>query len=46
MRNSAQRSFTSSMNWETQKIGPESAATPQEREDSSMKTGEDIDDVA
>ena len=46
MRNSAQRSFTSTMNWETQKIGPESSLSPQEREDSSMKTGEDIDDVA
>ena len=46
MRSAAQRSFTSTMNWETQKIGPDSALSPQEREDSSLKTGEDIDDVA
>lgn len=46
MRSAAQRSFTSTINWETQKIGPESALTPQEKENSSMKTGEEIDDVA
>ena len=46
MRSAAQRSFTSTMNWETQKIGPDSALSPQEREDSSLKTGEEIDDVA
>ena len=39
------RSFTSSVNWETMKIGPESAMTPTEREQSEHKTGEDIDDL-
>ena len=45
MRSAAMRSFTSSVNWETMKIGPESAMTPTEREQSEHKTGEDIDDL-
>jgi len=45
MRSAAMRSFTSQMNWETMKIGPESAMTPQEKEGSTHKTGEEIDDV-
>jgi len=45
MRNSAQRSFTSTMNWESQKIGPESTMSPAERAENSQKTGEDIDDI-
>ena len=45
MRSAAQRSFTSVMNWETQKIGPDSALTPQEKESQSHKTGESIDDI-
>tara|TARA_B100001094_G_scaffold73603_1_gene69946 strand:+ start:6944 stop:8293 length:1350 start_codon:yes stop_codon:yes gene_type:complete len=45
MRSAAMRSFTSTVNWETMKIGPESAMTPKEREDSEHKTGEDIDDI-
>ena len=44
MRSAAMRSFTSTVNWETMKIGPDSAMTPKEREDSEHKTGEDIDD--
>ena len=39
------RSFTSTVNWETMKIGPETAMTPKEREESDQKTGEDIDDL-
>jgi len=45
MRAAAMRSFTSTMDWETLKIGPESALTPTEREDNDQKTGEDIDDL-
>ena len=40
MRNAAQTSFTSVVNWETLKIGPESAKTPQEKEETSHKTEE------
>ena len=32
------------MNWDTLKIGPDSSLTPKEREGSSHKTGEEIDD--
>jgi hypothetical protein len=39
------RSFTSTMDWETLKIGPESSLTPKEREANDQKTGEDIDDL-
>tara|TARA_X000001388_G_C2225031_1_gene120805 strand:+ start:530 stop:1879 length:1350 start_codon:yes stop_codon:yes gene_type:complete len=45
MRSAAMRSFSSTVNWETMKIGPESAMTPKEREESEHKTGEDIDDI-
>jgi len=45
MRSAAMRSFTSTINWETMKIGPETAMTPKEREESDQKTGEDIDDL-
>jgi hypothetical protein len=45
MRSAAMRSFTSTVNWETMKIGPESAMTPSDREQSEHKTGEDIDDL-
>lgn len=44
MRSAPMHSFTSTMNWDTLKIGPESSLTPKEREGSSHKTGEDIDD--
>ena len=39
------KSFTSTDDWDTLKIGPDTALTPKEREDSSHKTGEDIDDI-
>lgn len=45
MRSAAMRSFTSSIDWETMKIGPDSALTPQQKEETTHKTGEDIDDV-
>ena len=45
MRSAAMRSFTSSMNWDTMKIGPESVLSPTEKEDNDQKTGEDIDDL-
>ena len=40
-------SFSSVVDWETLKIGPQSAINPKEREalESSMKTGEDVDDI-
>ena len=45
MRNGAMTSFTSEVDWESLKIGPNSALTPQEKEDSSHKTSEDIHDI-
>ncbi len=45
MRSAAMRSFTSTVDWESLKIGPESAQTPQEKDDSTHKTGEDINDI-
>ena len=33
------------MDWESLKMGPETALTPKEREASSHKTDEDIDDL-
>ena len=45
MRSAAMRSFTSSIDWETMKIGPDSALTPQQKEETTHKTGEDIDDL-
>jgi hypothetical protein len=33
------------VDWDTLKIGPESALTPQEKDDSSHKTGEDVHDL-
>ena len=44
MRSAAMRDFTSAMDWETLKIGPESARTPLEKDD-SMATGESIEDL-
>ena len=38
-------SFTSEITWERLKIGPESALTPQQQEDESGRTGEEIDDI-
>ena len=45
MRNAAEKSFTSTMDWETLKIGPDTAMTPKEKEDSSHVTGEEINDL-
>jgi len=45
MRSAAMRSFTSTVDWESLKVGPETALTPQEKEDSAHKTGEDINDI-
>jgi len=45
MRSASMRSFTSTMDWETMKIGPDTALSPKEREDNDQKTGEDIDDI-
>ena len=39
------RHFTSTMNWETLKIGPDTALTPKERGADDLKTGEEIDDI-
>ena len=47
MRSNEMRSFSSVVDWETLKIGPQSQINPKEREamESSMKTGEDVDDL-
>lgn len=45
MRAASMRSFTSTVNWETLKIGPDTALTPKERENTTHKTNENIDDL-
>jgi len=45
MRSGKMGTFTSTMNWETLKIGPESALTPDEQEAEEHKTGEEINDI-
>jgi len=45
MRAASMKSFSSTMDWESLKIGPDTALTPKEREASSHKTDEDIDDL-
>ena len=45
MRSASMKSFTSAVDWDSLKIGPESAMTPKEKEDSSHKTGEEINDL-
>ena len=45
MRNAAMESFTSVANWDTLKIGPDSALTPKEKQDEEGRTGEEIDDI-
>ena len=45
MRSGKMGTFTSFMDWETLKIGPESALTPDEREEEAHKTGEEINDI-
>jgi len=45
MRSASMKSFTSTVDWESLKIGPETALTPQEKDDSTHKTGEDVHDL-
>ena len=45
MRSAAEKSFTSTMNWETLKIGPDTAMNPKEKEATSHVTGEEINDI-
>ena len=45
MRSAAEKSFTSTMNWETLKIGPNTAMNPKEEEATSHVTGEEINDI-
>jgi replicative DNA helicase len=45
MRSASMKSFTSKVDWESLKIGPETALSPKEREENSQKTGEEIDDI-
>ena len=45
MRSGKMGTFTSFMDWDTLKIGPESALTPDEREEDAHKTGEEINDI-
>ena len=45
IRNNAPIDFTSVMNWDTLKMGPESAMTPSQAEEAQHKTGEDINDL-
>jgi replicative DNA helicase len=45
MRSAAEKSFTSTMDWETLKIGPNTAMNPKEIEASAHKTGEEINDI-
>ena len=47
MRSAKMEGFTSVMDWETLKIGPQSTMNPKEKEDikDSLSTGEDIHDV-
>lgn len=44
MRNAAMRSFSSKIDWETLKVGPETQITPKEREGSDLETGEPVND--
>lgn len=45
IRNNEPIDFTSTMDWQTLKMGPESALTPDQREASEHKTGEEIQDI-
>jgi len=44
-RASSMKDFTSVVNWDTLKIGPDSAADPRDAPDEESKTGESIDDI-
>ena len=45
MRAASMKSFSSVMDWESLKMGPDTALTPKEREATSHKTDEEIDDL-
>jgi hypothetical protein len=47
MRSNRMESFTSTVDWETLKIGPQSAMNPKEKEAiaNNMATGENVDDI-
>jgi replicative DNA helicase len=45
MRSASMKSFSSVVDWDTLKIGPDTALTPKEKDDSSHKTGEEINDL-
>ena len=45
MRNNSMDSFTSTMQWDSLKIGPESSMSPKDAENSELKSGESIDDL-
>ena len=47
MRSNVMKSFDSVIDWETLKIGPQSAINPKQKEEitKSMRTGEDVDDL-
>lgn len=47
MRSNVMKSFSSVIDWETLKIGPQSQINPKDKEDmsNSMKTGEEVDDL-
>jgi len=45
MRSAHMKNFTSTMDWETLKIGPDTALTPKERDAAAEKSDEDIHDL-
>jgi hypothetical protein len=45
MRAASMKSFTSSMDWETLKIGPNTVMNPKELEANAQSTGEEINDI-
>lgn len=45
MRAATMKSFTSTMDWETLKIGPNTALSPKERDNQSNQSDEEIDDL-
>ena len=45
MRSASMKSFSSKMDWETLKIGPESMLTPKEQADAENRSDEPIDDI-
>ena len=45
MRSASMKSFTSTVDWESLKIGPDTALTPKEKDETSHKTGEDVHDL-